>query len=177
MNNICPKCGSTYRERPALSREDNKTKICPDCGMFEALQIQERADIERWYQNEMLPKIKDIYIENDKYVIAPFLTYKDIEAEASNLKHALAVLVSLIYKKNHYKFYPLYMRKKASVNTSYCTTAVCFENGVMVFMKDSLGREEIVVKHNRLLEDENLEAYHFVKSNLSSIEQLFAKEV
>jgi|GEM_PF-1010056 len=174
MSNRCPKCGNEYKERPAISREDNKTKICPDCGMFEALQVQEKAEIERWYQNEMLPKIKDIYIENDKYVIAPFLTYKDIEAEASNLKHALAVLVKLMFRKDHNTFYPLYVRKKASLNASYCTTAVCFENGVMDFMKDPLGREEIVLKHNRLLEEENLEAYLFVKGNLSSIDKLFA---
>ena len=35
---ICPKCGQTYRELPALSREDNETLICPDCGTREALQ-------------------------------------------------------------------------------------------------------------------------------------------
>lgn len=34
---VCPKCGQTYNERPALSREDNKTLICPDCGTREAL--------------------------------------------------------------------------------------------------------------------------------------------
>lgn len=35
---ICPKCGEAYREPPALSREDNKTLICPDCGTREALE-------------------------------------------------------------------------------------------------------------------------------------------
>lgn len=34
---ICPKCGKTYTERPALSREDNETLICSDCGTREAL--------------------------------------------------------------------------------------------------------------------------------------------
>ena len=33
----CPKCGKTYTGRPALSREDNETMICPDCGILEAL--------------------------------------------------------------------------------------------------------------------------------------------
>lgn len=33
----CPKCGRTYTERPALSRSDNETLICPDCGTREAL--------------------------------------------------------------------------------------------------------------------------------------------
>ena len=35
---ICPKCGKTYNEEPALSRQDNRTSICPDCGMKEALE-------------------------------------------------------------------------------------------------------------------------------------------
>ena len=34
---ICPKCGRSYRGRPALSREDGVGDICPDCGTREAL--------------------------------------------------------------------------------------------------------------------------------------------
>lgn len=34
---ICPKCGKGYTEHPALSRIDNETLICPDCGTREAL--------------------------------------------------------------------------------------------------------------------------------------------
>lgn len=30
-------CGKEYSSRPALSRKDNKTMICPKCGMMEAL--------------------------------------------------------------------------------------------------------------------------------------------
>lgn len=33
----CPICGQTYRAVPAVSRRDNKTLICPDCGIREAL--------------------------------------------------------------------------------------------------------------------------------------------
>lgn len=35
---ICPKCGREYTDRPALSRTDNETEICPDCGTREALE-------------------------------------------------------------------------------------------------------------------------------------------
>ena len=35
---VCPRCGRIYYERPALSREDNETLICPDCGIREALE-------------------------------------------------------------------------------------------------------------------------------------------
>ena len=34
---FCPKCGKEYSEHSALSRDDNKTEICPDCGILEAL--------------------------------------------------------------------------------------------------------------------------------------------
>ena len=33
----CPICGQEYTGRPALSREDNQTLICPDCGTRQAL--------------------------------------------------------------------------------------------------------------------------------------------
>lgn len=34
---VCPLCGKTYHGAPALSRTDNKTLICPDCGTRQAL--------------------------------------------------------------------------------------------------------------------------------------------
>ena len=35
---VCPRCGQAFREHPALSRLDNETLICPDCGTRQALQ-------------------------------------------------------------------------------------------------------------------------------------------
>ena len=35
---VCPLCGKTYGEDPALSRTDNETLICPDCGTRQALE-------------------------------------------------------------------------------------------------------------------------------------------
>ena len=35
---ICPICGREYTDYPALSRRDNATEICPDCGVTEALE-------------------------------------------------------------------------------------------------------------------------------------------
>ena len=35
---ICSKCGKEYRGRPAISRVDNSTPICPVCGTREALE-------------------------------------------------------------------------------------------------------------------------------------------
>lgn len=47
---ICPKCGQVYSKPPSLSRMDNKTLICPDCGTREALatlgiDIEEQEEI------------------------------------------------------------------------------------------------------------------------------------
>lgn len=36
-NQRCPICGQEYTGAPALSREDNQTLICPDCGTRQAL--------------------------------------------------------------------------------------------------------------------------------------------
>ncbi len=35
---VCPKCGQEYHGRPALSRADGRTPLCPDCGTREALE-------------------------------------------------------------------------------------------------------------------------------------------
>jgi DNA-directed RNA polymerase subunit RPC12/RpoP len=40
----CARCGKTINKYPALSRVDNKTLLCPDCGTAEAL------DCWFWYQ-------------------------------------------------------------------------------------------------------------------------------
>lgn len=38
IERICPVCGKAYTDYPAISRKDNTTEICPDCGMMEALK-------------------------------------------------------------------------------------------------------------------------------------------
>ena len=35
---VCPRCGKAYCGHPALSRLDNTTEICSDCGVREALE-------------------------------------------------------------------------------------------------------------------------------------------
>lgn len=34
---VCPICNKEYSDYPALSRRDNQTEICPECGLQEAL--------------------------------------------------------------------------------------------------------------------------------------------
>ena len=55
LKGICPKCGLPYEGRPAaLSRDDNKTLICPDCGVREAL---ESIGVDAAEQEEILQTI------------------------------------------------------------------------------------------------------------------------
>lgn len=58
---VCPLCGETYYGHPALSRTDNRTRICPDCGTRQAMAAmgadpaeQERvvAVIRKYTRNE-----------------------------------------------------------------------------------------------------------------------------
>ena len=35
---VCPVCGRSYTDVPAISRLDNATMICPDCGIRQALE-------------------------------------------------------------------------------------------------------------------------------------------
>lgn len=50
----CPKCGCTYYGVPALSRYDNQSYICPDCGTREAL---ESMGVDLTEQEEILATI------------------------------------------------------------------------------------------------------------------------
>ena len=42
---ICPSCNREYTGYPAISRKDNKTKICSNCG-----QAEEAYDYVIWQQ-------------------------------------------------------------------------------------------------------------------------------
>lgn len=35
---LCPRCEIPYMQHPAISRKDNETEICPNCGMAEAIE-------------------------------------------------------------------------------------------------------------------------------------------
>lgn len=39
----CPKCGKNFTDYPAISRDDNKTEICPECGVYEAIVVFENS--------------------------------------------------------------------------------------------------------------------------------------
>ena len=45
----CPLCGKEYTGYPAISRKDNSTEICPDCGTRESLEVMgvDESEIEK----------------------------------------------------------------------------------------------------------------------------------
>ena len=51
---VCPRCGQSYSAQPALSRKDNETLICPDCGTREALQS---IGVDKAEQDDILSTI------------------------------------------------------------------------------------------------------------------------
>ncbi len=61
LERTCPKCGKTYTDYPALSREDNATEICPDCGIREALESIGIGAIERETILEILHSHNALY--------------------------------------------------------------------------------------------------------------------
>lgn len=54
---VCPRCGKVYTDRPAISRTDGKTPICPDCGTRESL---ESIGIDTAEQDKILMAIHGI---------------------------------------------------------------------------------------------------------------------
>lgn len=60
---VCPKCGKTYTARPAVSRFDNHTEICPLCGTREALDI---AGVEESEKAKIIAAVADYENKNKR---------------------------------------------------------------------------------------------------------------
>ena len=61
-NQTCPICGRTYTGHSALSRKDDATPICPDCGARQAL---EAAGITGEKQEKILEFIRENFGRNE----------------------------------------------------------------------------------------------------------------
>lgn len=65
---VCPICNKEYDGPSALSREDNETFICPDCGTMQALDdtrglIGYDMPDDKWerYKKEFIEMIKETH--------------------------------------------------------------------------------------------------------------------
>ena len=59
----CPECGKVFTERPAISRVDNKTEICSECGYRQAMVS---IGIGRQEQDKILSIIRTYVREKEK---------------------------------------------------------------------------------------------------------------
>lgn len=60
---ICPICGKAYRDYPALSRVDNMTEICPECGTVQGL---EACGVDYETIKSVLQEIHKTFNESDR---------------------------------------------------------------------------------------------------------------
>lgn len=58
MDRKCPLCGALYSAPPAISRLDNKTPICPTCGVKQALDV---AGVKKNEREEIIKIVKNGY--------------------------------------------------------------------------------------------------------------------
>lgn len=74
---VCPNCGSDIIGHPALSRKDNKTEICSECGQLEALE-----DFYKHFSNKKQCSRKRFFIvdlDTGEKLAGPFNTKEDAE--------------------------------------------------------------------------------------------------
>lgn len=65
VRRICPVCGAPLTAHPALSRRDNKTEVCPDCGIREALSD---FGIDEAEQEKIIAQINEKSIELKSFI-------------------------------------------------------------------------------------------------------------
>ena len=53
---VCPRCYEPYKGHTVLSRRDNKTDICSDCGTAEAMNDFARNPLEIGIENLAIEK-------------------------------------------------------------------------------------------------------------------------
>jgi hypothetical protein len=71
----CPICKGPLGKYPALSRRDNKTDICSECGVNEALEdylkykySHDQQDLEAWGSSELIEYILELESELHKLI-------------------------------------------------------------------------------------------------------------
>lgn len=93
--NKCPKCGKDIGKYPALSRDDNKTEVCSDCGTLEAmkefLQFKKGFTVET-YDEYSVVLTSDGYVHHaivGERIVYPIILDKDsgeFRNESGNVK-------------------------------------------------------------------------------------------
>ena len=85
---MCPRCGRPYSDYPAISRYDNKTEICPDCGVEEAMINYTGGTLEApdKYKNEARKYNKDNSKKVSEEVTIDTPTQEDLDRDEAETK-------------------------------------------------------------------------------------------
>ena len=80
---VCSICGRTYTEIPVISREDNTTEICPDCGTNQAIEIftkytdkQDEQETEKKTATGSKYCVASIYIPMNNVPMVSYYAYQ-----------------------------------------------------------------------------------------------------
>ena len=81
---VCPLCGKAYNGHPAISRIDNRTEICPECGYRQALDA---AGLSSEEQDEAIQSIRDSEeLLNTYHFVKHFLNEHELEIDIPNMR-------------------------------------------------------------------------------------------
>ena len=85
---MCPRCGRPYSDYPAISRYDNKTEICPDCGVEEAMVNYTGGTLEApdKYKDEARKYNKDNSKKVSEEVTIDTPTQEDLDKDEADIK-------------------------------------------------------------------------------------------
>lgn len=95
---MCPRCGRPYSDYPAISRYDDKTEICPDCGVEEAMinytggtleapnKYKDKARRYNKYKDEARKYNKDNSKRISEEVTIDTPTQEDLDRDEENTK-------------------------------------------------------------------------------------------
>lgn len=74
----CPRCSQNFSGHPAISRRDNKTEICSDCGTSEAMN-----DFSDFYSIPMKERINELVFQ--KIIDADFDKWKEAKLKREKI--------------------------------------------------------------------------------------------
>ena len=85
---MCPRCGRPYSDYPAISRYDDKTEICPDCGVEEAMINYTGGTLEapNKYKDEARKYNRDNSKRVNEEVTIDTPTQEDLDRDEENTK-------------------------------------------------------------------------------------------
>ena len=85
---MCPRCGRPYSDYPSISRYDDKTEICPDCGVEEAMINYTGGTLEapNKYKDEARKYNRDNSKRVNEEVTVDTPTQEDLDKDEENTK-------------------------------------------------------------------------------------------